>query len=101
MKGESYCYPAQLIKQLESYERWALGVDVVLAVNATAVVALLAYILCSHVCCSRRLKDMERGDYSHLISFNPKNKSPENIKIEYTDQVTSRRSSFISNEDDD
>ena len=43
---EVYCHPASLVKQLASYERWALIIELFLGVNAAVVCAMLAYMMC-------------------------------------------------------
>ena len=43
---EVYCQPTSLVKQLASYERWALAIELFLGVNAAVVCALLAYMMC-------------------------------------------------------
>lgn len=90
------------MNQLACYERWALGIELALALNVAIVVALLAYLFCKRSAdsgCGGSRVDSERGDYRHLISFNPHNKSPNNLNIEYRDQE--RQEASISDEDDD
>ena len=43
---EMYCHPASLVKQLASYERWALIIELFLGLNAAVVCAMLAYMMC-------------------------------------------------------
>lgn len=88
------------MNQLTGYERWALGIELALALNVAIVVALVAYLCCSRSSdssCFGTKKDSERGDYRHLISYNPHSKSPNNLNIEYSGQGRAS----ISDEDDD
>lgn len=99
-KPEFYCHPRDLMNQLTGYERWALGIELALAFNVAIVVALVAYLCCSRSSgssCFGTKKDTERGDYRHLISYNPHSKSPNNLNIEYSGQGRAS----ISDEDDD
>jgi len=109
---ERYCRPKELVDQLASYDRWALGIELALALNVAVLVALLAYLFCSSKSCTRSDRMIGAGerrrlntsgstaDYRHLISVHPDAslKSPGNNSSVYNN---SSRTAVVSEDEDD
>ena len=115
-----YCRPKELVNQLEGYERWALGIELALALNVAILVALLAYLFCSSKSCARNNNRSDRApigagerrrlntsgstaDYRHLISVHQDAslKSPGSGSKVYMDSSSSRTAVITDDEDDE
>lgn len=90
---EVYCQPTSLVKQLASYERWALAIELFLGVNAAVVCALLAYMMCQGSAgslgsfCSSSWRWRSRSSSYH--SFNPVNSRDKTDGVIDVDDSTS------------
>ena len=86
-----YCQPAALVVQLESFEHWALGIELLLGVNLAVVFALAAYMICygsaKSVCWCWRPRE-KSSNYHSLMSVNGREDKNAGLnQSDYVDQM--------------